>query len=78
MDLIALVTEDEELRVFRLNGQRVFGGSFGGDPYLGEDEEDGEIRGMAWKGNGEFEFPFAGLVMGLLFGFLCCRITLVR
>jgi hypothetical protein len=34
------------------NGQRVFGGSFGGDPYLGEDEEDGEIRGMAWKGNG--------------------------
>lgn len=57
MDLIALATEDEELRVFRLNGQRVFGGSFGGDPYLGEDEADGEIRGMAWKGNGEFEFP---------------------
>lgn len=56
MDLIALATEDEELRVFRLNGQRVFGGSFGGDPYLGEDEEDGEIRGMAWKGDGEFEF----------------------
>ncbi|KAJ5551842.1 Anaphase-promoting complex subunit 4 [Penicillium sp. DV-2018c] len=52
MDLIALATEDEELRVFRLNGQRVFGGSFGGDPYLGEDEEDGEIRGMAWKDNG--------------------------
>ncbi|KAJ5774954.1 hypothetical protein N7457_009850 [Penicillium paradoxum] len=52
MDLIALATEDEELRVFRLNGQRVFGGSFGGDPYLGEDEEDGEIRGMAWMGNG--------------------------
>lgn len=54
MDLIALATEDEELRVFRLNGQRVFGGSFGGDPYMGEDEEDGEIRGMAWKKNGEF------------------------
>ncbi|KAJ6137253.1 Anaphase-promoting complex subunit 4 [Penicillium samsonianum] len=52
MDLIALATEDEELHVFRLNGQRVFGGSFGGDPYLGEDEEDGEIRGMAWKGDG--------------------------
>ncbi|KAJ5693690.1 hypothetical protein N7536_004102 [Penicillium majusculum] len=51
-DLIALATEDEELRVFRLNGQRVFGGSFVGDPYLGEDEEDGEIRGMAWKGDG--------------------------
>ncbi|KAJ5351703.1 Anaphase-promoting complex subunit 4 [Penicillium brevicompactum] len=45
MDLIAVATEDEELRVFRLNGQRVFGGSLG-------DEEDGEIRGMAWKGNG--------------------------
>lgn len=58
MDLIAVATEDEELRVFRLNGQRVFGGSFGGDPYLGEDEEDGEIRGMAWKGNGELEFGF--------------------
>jgi hypothetical protein len=56
MDLIALATEDEELRVFRLNGQRVFGGSFGGDPYLGEDEEDGEIRGMAWKGNGTCAF----------------------
>ncbi|KAJ5819217.1 Anaphase-promoting complex subunit 4 [Penicillium riverlandense] len=52
MDLIALATEDEELRIFRLNGQRVFGGSFGGDPYLGEDEEDGEIRALAWKGNG--------------------------
>lgn len=54
MDLIALATEDEELRVFRLNGQRVFGGSFGGDPYLGEDEEDGEVRAVAWKGNGEY------------------------
>lgn len=53
MDLIALATEDEELRIFRLNGQRVFGGSFGGDPYLDEDEEDGEIRALAWKGNGE-------------------------
>ena len=53
MDLIALATEDEELRVFRLNGQRVFGGSFGGDPYLGEDEEDGEVRALAWKENGE-------------------------
>lgn len=53
MDLIALATDDEELRVFRLNGQKVFGGSFGGDPYLGEDEEDGEVRALAWKGNGE-------------------------
>jgi anaphase-promoting complex subunit 4 len=53
MDLIALATDDEELRVFRLNGQHVFGGSFGGDPYLGDDEEDGEVRALAWKSNGE-------------------------
>ena len=54
MDLIALATEDDELRVFRLNGQQVLGGSYGGDPYLGDDEEDGEITALAWKGNGEF------------------------
>lgn len=54
MDLIALATENDELRVFRLNGQRVLGGSFKGDPYLGEREEDGEIRALVWKGNGEF------------------------
>lgn len=53
MDLIAVATEDEELRVFRLNGQRVFGGSFGGDPYL-DDVKNGEIRRLAWRGNGEF------------------------
>lgn len=65
MDLIALATEDEELRVFRLNGQRVFGGSFGGDPYLGE-EGDGEIRGLAWKGNGKCDvFFFWSLILGL-------------
>ncbi|KAL4934471.1 putative anaphase-promoting complex component Cut20/Apc4 [Aspergillus undulatus] len=52
MDLIALVTEDEELRVFRLNGQRVFGGNFKGDPYLDEDDGGGEIRGVRWKDNG--------------------------
>ncbi|KAI2791078.1 hypothetical protein POX_c03933 [Penicillium oxalicum] len=52
MDLIALATDDDELRVYRLNGQRVFGGSFKGDPYLGEDEADGEVRAVVWKGNG--------------------------
>ncbi|KAJ5359271.1 uncharacterized protein N7496_011684 [Penicillium cataractarum] len=52
MDLIALATDDDELCAFRLNGQRVFGGSFKGDPYLGEDEADGEVRALAWKGNG--------------------------
>ena len=66
MDLIALATDDEELRVFRLNGQRVLGGSFCGDPYL-DDPADGEIRGVAWRSNGEFVsfklvsgFPDAG------------------
>jgi anaphase-promoting complex subunit 4 len=58
MDLIALATDDDELRVFRLNGQRVFGGSFKGDPYLGEDEADGEVRALAWKGNGECDLSF--------------------
>ncbi|KAE8377835.1 putative anaphase-promoting complex component Cut20/Apc4 [Aspergillus bertholletiae] len=52
MDLISLVTEDDELRVFRLNGQRVFGGSFKGDPYLDEDDGGGEIRNLRWKNNG--------------------------
>lgn len=61
MDLIALVSaQDEQLSVYRLNGQRVFGGSFGGDAYylLDEEEEEerrnGEIRGVRWKNNGEF------------------------
>ncbi|PYH45714.1 putative anaphase-promoting complex component Cut20/Apc4 [Aspergillus saccharolyticus JOP 1030-1] len=52
MDLIGLVTEDDELRVFRLNGQKVFGGSYKGDPYLDEDDGGGEIRGLKWKNTG--------------------------
>ncbi|RAL16856.1 putative anaphase-promoting complex component Cut20/Apc4 [Aspergillus homomorphus CBS 101889] len=52
MDLIAVVTEDDELRVCRLNGQKVFGGSYKGDPYLDEDEGGGEIRGLKWKNTG--------------------------
>lgn len=52
MDLIAVVTEDDELRVFRLNGQRVFGGSYKGDPHLDEDENGGEIRALRWKYSG--------------------------
>ncbi|PWY90049.1 anaphase-promoting complex component Cut20/Apc4 [Aspergillus heteromorphus CBS 117.55] len=52
MDLIALVTEDDELRVFRLNGQKVLGGSFKGDPYLDEDDGRGEIRALRWKTTG--------------------------
>ncbi|KAL4976957.1 anaphase-promoting complex, cyclosome, subunit 4-domain-containing protein [Aspergillus desertorum] len=54
MDLIAVVTEDEELRVFRLNGQKVFGGSYKGDPYLDEDDGSGEIRAVRWKNDGHF------------------------
>ncbi|KAL2822321.1 anaphase-promoting complex, cyclosome, subunit 4-domain-containing protein [Aspergillus cavernicola] len=52
MDLIALVTEDEELHVFRLNGQKAFGISLKGDPYLDEDDQSGEIRALRWKNNG--------------------------
>lgn len=63
MDLIALATDDEELRVFRLNGQRVFGGSFCGDPYL-DDVKDGEIRRVIWRGNGEF-FPYIVYILFL-------------
>ena len=59
MDLIALATVDEEVHVFRLNGQRVFGGSFHGEDHGDVGEEGGggrggsnEIRGIAWKGDG--------------------------
>ncbi|KAK2873517.1 hypothetical protein FQN49_002295 [Arthroderma sp. PD_2] len=51
MDLVAVVTEDEQLNVYRLNGQRVFGGAYG----LGEDEGEGGIVraiGLKWKENG--------------------------
>ncbi|KAL1963582.1 hypothetical protein VTN77DRAFT_8027 [Rasamsonia byssochlamydoides] len=51
MDLVALATEDEQLRVFRLNGQQVLGANLGGDPYLDEDER-GEARGISWKNDG--------------------------
>lgn len=50
MDLVALATEDEQLRVFRLNGQQVLSADFAGDPYL--DEGKGEVRGIGWKNDG--------------------------
>jgi anaphase-promoting complex subunit 4 len=50
MDLIALATEDEQLHVFRLNGQEVLSADLAGDPYL--DEVKGEIRGVRWKNDG--------------------------
>ncbi|KAJ5089257.1 Anaphase-promoting complex subunit 4 [Penicillium argentinense] len=52
MDLVALVTTDEELRVFRLNGQRVIDTSFPGDAWLDLEDEKGEVRTLAWKANG--------------------------
>ncbi|KAM5436283.1 hypothetical protein MferCBS31731_005976 [Microsporum ferrugineum] len=51
MDLVAIVTEDEQLNAYRLNGQRVFGGAYG----LGEDDgKGGLVRavGLKWKENG--------------------------
>jgi anaphase-promoting complex subunit 4 len=64
MDLVALATDDEELHVFRLNGQRVLGVNFAVDDAFdygygasGDDEEKkGEVRCMAWKRNGKFPF----------------------
>jgi hypothetical protein len=60
MDLVALATDDEELHVFRLNGQRVLGVNFASDdPFeygyeaSGENEEIGEVRCAAWKRNGK-------------------------
>lgn len=61
MDLIALTTEAEEFCAFRLNGQRVFGGSFKNeDLYFDDKNEDedggddgGEIRKLVWKNDGE-------------------------
>lgn len=52
MDLIALATVDDDLHVFRLNGQQVIGGSFAGDPYLLG--ERCEIKALDWKDNGSF------------------------
>lgn len=70
MDLIALAAEDDQLHVFRLNGQRVFGGSFGGDPYLDEDaKEKGELRGLRWKNNGMFFY----IVCEVFFSFFDIR-----
>lgn len=54
MDLVALATEDEQLYVFRLNGQEVLSVDLAGDPYL--DEVKGEIRGVRWKNDGIHSF----------------------
>lgn len=45
MDLIALVTIDEQVHVYRLNGQRVFG--------VTNKKRDCSIVQMRWKPNGQ-------------------------
>ncbi|KAF2678059.1 hypothetical protein K458DRAFT_377414 [Lentithecium fluviatile CBS 122367] len=44
MDLIALVTDEENLDVYRINGQRAFG--------LKRRSEDERVEAVAWQGNG--------------------------
>jgi anaphase-promoting complex subunit 4 len=44
MDLVALVTENRNLHVFRLNGQRVFGASY--------EDSDFDVAWVKWKPNG--------------------------
>jgi anaphase-promoting complex subunit 4 len=44
MDLIALVTDEENLDVYRINGQRAFG--------LKRKNEDETVDAIAWQGNG--------------------------
>ena len=45
MDLIALTTVDEQLYVYRLNGEKVFGGH--------HKQNSQKIRRLRWKPNGE-------------------------
>lgn len=62
LDLVALATDDEELHIFRLNGQRVVGTNFAAtdmfDHAYGSDSDDegdkkkkqkGEVRCVAWR-----------------------------
>ncbi|KAI1940293.1 hypothetical protein LOZ52_003843 [Ophidiomyces ophidiicola] len=50
MDLIALATDDELVHVFRLNGQKVFGG-FSRGPNAASDGL--KVNALRWKGNGQ-------------------------
>ncbi|EEQ89710.2 hypothetical protein RJZ56_004714 [Blastomyces dermatitidis] len=49
MDLVAVTSVDERVDVFRLNGQRVFGGVYGEG---GRGRGGGEVRRIKWKGSG--------------------------
>ena len=49
MDLIALATIDEQVQVYRLNGQRVFG--------VTNKQSESKIRGLKWKPNGQNLLP---------------------
>lgn len=76
MDLVATVSQQSArdkavVDVWRLNGQRVFGASFGEDDDEDEDREEGEegsddaggrdahgrkVKGLCWRRDGEFDF----------------------
>lgn len=45
MDLIAIATESDNVHVFRLNGQRVFGTSY--------EDNDFSVAWLRWKPNGK-------------------------
>lgn len=45
MDLIALTTVDDQLLVYRLNGEKVFGGP--------KKQDSQRIQSLKWKPNGE-------------------------
>lgn len=49
MDLIASATIDDQVSVYRLNGQRVFG--------VSSKSGMGKIRGIRWKPNGRSAQP---------------------
>ena len=50
MDLLAIATLDQQVHVYRINGQRVFG------LY---NKENSKICGLAWKPNGQHMFRYS-------------------
>ena len=77
MDLVALASEDEQVHVYRLNGQRVFGGVYGngsgggGSGGRGEFGAGVEVKMVRWKASGRWFFLvllFVGLISFLFAG----------
>ena len=58
MDLVATVTRKDAVDVWRLNGQRVFGGGFerdaNGEAEGGEGKET-NVKAVGWRRDGEFQ-----------------------